>query len=138
MDFWAYYVLTVLSGALAGAAAGYFSSKYTDKRRRNEAKQDLKKSFENISKTMPELIKEMKNDVGNPEFTLARELVILQNKNVQFNNTKRMFIYYEEEHNELVNKIKILEEHGFIRQTDFTNIPIYRFSEDFRELLLNS
>jgi len=138
MDFWVSYVITILSGTLAGAAGGYFASKYTDKRRRSEAKQDAKKAFENISKIMPELIKEMKNDVRSPDFTLAREFVILQNKNVIFNDTQKMFFYYEAEHNELMNKIGMLKEHGFIRQAGFTNIPIYRFSEEFRELLLKS
>jgi len=80
----------------------------------------------------------MKNDISSPNFTLAREFVILPNKNVIFNNTQNMFIYYEADHSELINKIDMLKEHGFIRQARFTNIPIYRFSEEFRELLLNS
>ena len=101
-------------------------------------KQDVKRAFENISKIMPELIKEMKNDISNPNFTLAREFVILPNKNVIFNNTQNIFIYYEADHSELTSKIDMLKEHGFIRQVRFTNTPIYRINEEFRELLLSS
>ena len=49
---------------------------------------------------------------------------------------KPRFVYYEEDHENLRGKIDILENHGYLTDVTTGNVPIYRMSEDFVQLVL--
>jgi hypothetical protein len=95
------------------------------------------KLFSKAFHLMPELFSEMKEDIIGDKTHLIREFVILPSKNVSFNPGKPRFYYFEDEHDNLRNKVSLLEEYGFVQDITPKNSPIYRFKEDFIELLLN-
>lgn len=84
---------------------------------------------------MPELIEEMLEDVESDDTNLIREFVILPNEHVTFNSAKPRFAYFEDQHPNLLNKIDILEENGFIYDVTTGNARIYRMSEEFHSML---
>jgi len=88
---------------------------------------------------MPRLLDEMKQGLQNAEARSIREFLILHNRKVQFSSTKRRFVYYKEDHQDLMEKIDILENRDYIYVTHVTeaSTPIYRMREEFVELLLS-
>ena len=81
---------------------------------------------------MPELIEQMKDDLSKPEFMVIREFFILPNDRVPFNpDEKRYLCYYEEQHENLMHKVKLLENHGFVYDITPNNAPKYRMTEEF-------
>ena len=52
------------------------------------------------------------------------------------NYSKLDFRYYEDEHDNLHSKIRILENEGFIYDITETSTPKYQFEEDFIDLLI--
>jgi len=132
-------LITFLVGVATGAAGKYFADKYTDKRRAKEFNAALRQLFQDVSSMMPELIKEMQEDLSKPEYKVIREFVILPNKRVTFVSGGKKFInYFEEEHQDLMHKIKLLEHCRFIDDTTETNTPKYRMTEDFVKCVLKA
>ena len=126
------HLITFILGAFTGAAGKYLADKYTDKRRGKERDSGLKKTFVNIADKMPELIKEIQEDLAKPECMLIRELFILPNDRVAFNSGgQRCLFYFEEQHENLRHKIKLLENHGFVTDITHTRTPKYRITEEF-------
>ena len=92
--------------------------------------EDIKRH--NLLKQMPDLIKEMKDDLKkNPLF---REFALLKRSWVYNGNT---LCYYYEDHEDLDIKIKALEVAGLINDITWNNTKRYEFTEDFVDLLLN-
>jgi len=138
MESWGAFLVTFLIGVATGAAGNYFASKYTDRRRDSEKGKKAKHTFMNVKKQMPDLISEMKTDFTKNENSSIREFVVLPNNKVLFNSQQPRFIYFESQHENLLGKITILENHGYIRDVTVSNAPIYRITEEFWNLIINS
>ena len=48
---------------------------------------------------------------------------------------KARFVYYEDKYENLMNKIDVLKNHGFVEDVTFGNLPLYRMTDKFIELL---
>jgi hypothetical protein len=138
MESWDAFLVTFLIGVATGAAGNYFASKYTDRRRDSEKDTKAKHTFMNVKQQMPDLISEMKMDFTKKENSSIREFVVLPNKRTPFNSQQPRFAYFESDHENLLGKITILENHGYIRDVTVSNAPIFRITEEFRELIINS
>ena len=131
-------LISFLIGVCTGAAGKYFADKYTDKRRTQESKSRSKKLFRQVSSKMPKLIKEMQEDLLQPEFGIVRELYVIPNRRVAFNSREKYLSYYETEHPNLRHKLKLLENNGFIQDVTRTNTTQYRMSEQFASYVLEA
>ena len=125
----------IIIGILIGVLGKYFADKFTDIRHKKEENcQDIN-LFNNLNKKLPDLFEEIKKDLIKNINT--RDFVIL-NKNLLYNTTKDTFAYYFEEHNELLNKIKLMEDYGFVKITKHDSIILNgRFSDNFVQLLIS-
>ena len=110
------------------------------------AKQELENRIpinnnSNISKIakletiMPDLLKEMREDLKN--HPLSREFVLLERAWI-YNSPDLYLAYYYDEHAELDNKIRILENYGLIQNITYNNTSRYCFTEEFVDYLTNS
>jgi hypothetical protein len=132
-------LLTFIVGVGTGAAGKYLADKYTDRRRAKELNAALRQMFQDAASMMPELIKEMQEDLSKPEYRVVREFVILPNKHVSFSSSgKKCICYFEDEHQELMNKVKLLENCGFIYNATETRTPKYGMTEEFVNCLLRA
>lgn len=138
MESWGTYFITFLIGLATGAAGNYFASKYTDRRRDSEDTKKAKDTFKKVKNQMPELISEMKEDFSKNENSSIRELVVLPSNKVKFNSQQPRFTYFEDQHQNLKGEITILENHGYILDVTISNAPIYRITEEFWDMVLNS
>jgi len=84
---------------------------------------------------MPELLHEMRKDILSDNTQLVREIVILPFEGVIFNSTKIRFVYFENKHDKLIDKVKLLEEYGLLIDVTPLSTPIYRMVDEFIELL---
>ena len=84
---------------------------------------------------MPDLLAEMKADVVGDKTGLVRELVLLPSRGVIFNGSKPRFLYYEDAHSDLRNKISLLSDDHYLSEVSTTDTPIFRMSEQFVRLL---
>jgi hypothetical protein len=133
------YLITFLIGVLTGAAGKYIADKYTDKRHRKEQKMDLQNNFLKIANKMPDLIIDMRNDLLKSQFSVIREFYVLPNSRVPFySGEDKFFFYYEEKYDNLLHKIKLLEDYGFVKDLTPITIPKYRMSEEFVHCVINS
>ncbi len=79
----------------------------------------------------------MKEDLSNKEYQFIREFFLLS-KRLEFNPSKNYFSYYLEEHKDLLDKIIVLENHGYVMDITSTSTKKYRMTEEFVEMVLNS
>jgi hypothetical protein len=87
---------------------------------------------------MPDLISEMKNDLCDPKQEFIREFFLAKKDwTINFGEERR-FIYYEEEHPDLRVKINVPDNLGYISKVKSGSAPIYRMTEDFVRLVLNT
>lgn len=91
--------------------------------------------FGKVRSLMPELIMEIKQDLDSDESNLMREFVLLPSKNIPFNSSKLRFAYFEDEHHNLIGKVDILADHGYVFDVTPGNTPIYRMTEEFISLV---
>ena len=95
-------------------------------------------SAQNASKIisfMPELLSEMQRDVKSEGAELVREFCIIPNRRVSYSTSKKRFSYFEDEHEDLKNKIDFLENSGLVEDVTTGNMPIYRMKEEFADWL---
>ena len=124
-----------LVGAATGGAGGYFASKYTDRRRESEADRQAKKEFLATKTKMPAFIKELKADLA--EHPDIREFFVLQ-KGVCLGGSELPRFKYEYERDgkdNLLSKMQILENMGYVMDVTSGNAPIFRITEDFFDLI---
>ena len=91
-----------------------------------------------LLRVMPRLLAEMKADFNREGMELVREFAILSNSRVSFWSEKKRFIYYQEEHPDLQNKVDLLQQYGLVKDVTPGNTPIYRMKEEFVEWLLGT
>ncbi|ELA7005587.1 hypothetical protein RA807_002872 [Vibrio parahaemolyticus] len=127
-----------LVGTATGAAGTYFGNKYTDQRKAKEQKKEIKSFFKSIWNKHEPLLKEMEQDLKNPDFKFHREFFLLS-RSWSFNHAGKFLAYYLEEHEELEQQLKILESHDLIIDvTEYgKNVKKYQFSEHLAEHLLS-
>ncbi len=89
--------------------------------------------FTKIEKLMPDLLTEMRKDLS--EHPLTREIIILSRSWVYSSTKERDTIYYYEDHPDLEDKLRILQNHRLIQDIRYTNTPRYVMSERFAEYL---
>jgi hypothetical protein len=130
-------IATFLIGVASGVAVHYFGNKYTDRRRKQESKKEKKKLFNEAKDKMPGLIGEIKKDLENPEYLLVREFFIISKRNI-LNTDSKTLVYYYEEHEDLKEKVQILENMGFVTDITPGNCPKYRMTEEFVNLVSKS
>jgi len=130
-------LVAFLIGALSGASGHYLGTKYTEQRHKKESDIIARKKIEHLKNIMPKLIGEMVADVRNDKTKIVREFVVLPNKRVGIGGMSQpRFAYYEDEHDNLKGKIDILEENSYVIDVTPENVPIYRMTEEFLDLLL--
>jgi len=88
-----------------------------------------------IIRLMPELLAEMQCDVKGEGNELVGEFRIIPNRRVASSNTKKRFSYFEDEHEDLKNKIDYLEQFGLVYDVTTGNAPTYRMKEEFADWL---
>jgi len=132
---WVSHLATFIGGVLAGAMGDFFATRLTDSRRRREVEKERQRTLRELTTLMPDLMEEMKEDFRNPEHAEVREFAILPSENVIFSSQQKRFIYYENAYDNLRGKIAVLENHGLVLDVTPGNTPIYRVTEEFRELL---
>ena len=128
--------IVFLLGTATGATGGYYAAKYTDQRREKEAKNHISSTFNSLWDKHHDLMLEMKNDLEGQGDTYQREFFILNSK-WSFNHDGPYLSYHIDEHQNLEQRIRMLENHGFL--IDVTepgkNVSKYQFEEDFVSLL---
>lgn len=129
------HILALIVGIISGALGQFYATKFTEKRQNKEALKIRKKQFQILLEKMPNLLKEMKEDLSSDNNQIIREFIILPNKHVIFNSTKKRFVYYEEEYENLKEKIDILENQHFVVDITNGNTSLYRMSEEFIRLI---
>lgn len=127
-----------LFGTATGAAGKYFADKYTDQRKEKETTSSERRSFDGLTKRMPDLIAEMKLDLVSDGNSLVREFVVLPNERVIFNSSEPRFVYYENVVSDLRLKAGLLVDAGFAREVSPNQTPIFRLSERFVQLVLQT
>lgn len=91
-----------------------------------------------LLRIMPALLNEMREDLAGDETELIRECVVLPSRGVMFNGGgKRRFAYFGNEHDDLRNKMELLEQHGLLMDVTPGNTPIYRMTDEFVEWLMS-
>jgi hypothetical protein len=131
------HLVVFIIGVLSGASCHYLGTKYTEQRHKKESDIIARKKIAHLKNIMPKLIEEMVADVRNDKTKLVREFVILPNKRTGIGGMSQpRFAYYEDEHDNLKGKIDILEEKSYIIDVTPDNVPIYRMTEEFVDLLL--
>lgn len=85
-------------------------------------------TFQTIERQIPALLAEMRKDLVQHPF--AREIVILT-KTCVYNASphKTTLIYYFEDHSDLRNKLRILENHGLIHDITYNNTERFVMAE---------
>ena len=127
-----------LVGTATGAAGKYFADKYTDQRKEKEAAARLRRQFLEMKALMPDLIAELKADLGRADSSLIREFVILSNERAIFNSAMPRFAYYEERIPQLRNKAALLLAADFVADVSATDTPIFRMDDSFVRMVLKS
>ena len=128
------YLAGILTGIYIACAGKYQADKYTDKRRSKEQSHALDADFQSAAKRMPELIAEMRADLkAHP---LCREFILLSKKWCYGHDpNKRVFSYFFEDHDDLTEKVGVLENVGFVDDIAFNDTQRYNMSEHFVDLL---
>jgi len=131
------HIITFISGLAVGILGNYYATRLADKAKNKDVKKGVKNLFKQAEMKMPELIKEMRNDISGKEMSGCREFVILPKRTIPFQSKQAVFSYYENEHPYLISNIRILEKYGFVTDITQTSTPRYQFNEEFVNMLLN-
>ncbi len=89
--------------------------------------------FDKLEAKLPELVAEMRSDLLDQPF--VREFIALSKKAVFNYGRTPLFSYYHQDHDQLLAKLKIMENYGAISDASINNVPRYKFSEEFVEFL---
>ena len=131
------HIISFVIGLSTGVLGAFIANRLSEKAKRKDEIQGRKKEFYAVTSKMPDLVKEMKEDLLSPNMSECREFFISPKKSVTINSKSPAFFYYENEHINLMSKIRILENAGFVFDITPGNAPKYQITEEFVELLLN-
>jgi hypothetical protein len=127
--------IAFLVGVGVGAAGQYFADKYTDKRRAQEGHSAARGRFQELVGKIPGLLREMAKDFAGADGDHVRDIAILPNRQVIFNASHPFFVYYEDEHTNLLGQFAIIENYGYVTRTGYNSTPKFRATEEFAGLL---
>ena len=96
---------------------------------------NLTAKFRNICDLMPELLAEMKDDLTTDDTQLIKEIYVLFSSGQGFNGDRARFVYFKNEHADLLNKLDFLRDCGFVDDVTEGSTPIYRMTEEFIQFL---
>ncbi len=130
------YIVTFISGLAVGILGNYYATRLADKAKNKDAIKEKSNLFKQAEMKMPELIKEMRNDICSENMKNCKEFIIQPTRGTVFNSKQPLFTYFESEHPYLQSNIRILEENGFVVDITKTNTPRYQFNEDFIVMLM--
>ncbi|MCO6432758.1 hypothetical protein [Nitrosomonas nitrosa] len=134
-------ILTVVFSFIAGAAIGVVIAHSWNTHVAQEAISKLKNLFDRLWQEHTPLLSEIKRDMDNPDYQFQREFyVIKKNQRFSLSLPRPCLVYYLDEHNDLENQLRNLEEHGFVINVTDPNkdkFARYVLSEKFVELLRN-
>ncbi|HMG72582.1 MAG TPA: hypothetical protein VK582_03705 [Pyrinomonadaceae bacterium] len=92
-------------------------------------------SLAKVEKLMPNLLAEMRADLAdNP---LCREFILLERGWI-YNHQGNTLVYYFDDHPKLKNEIRILENHGLVKDIKYKKVARYVLGEEFVEYLLRT
>jgi len=130
--------LLVAMGVEAGREErGGDAVKFTGVRLEEGALGESQREFNKVMAKMPDLVKEMKQDLSKEGNQFTREFFILSRK-WAFSLGGKCFLYYFEDHEELQGKMHVLENYGWVMDVTSGNMKKYRMTEEFVELILKS
>jgi hypothetical protein len=98
-------------------------------------KEDPDEVFKELEAIMPDILNEMREDLASKP--LSREFVILK-KGWCYWATGHELVYYFEDHPELENKLRILENNGLIKDITREKVSRYKLTEGFVRYLNSS
>jgi hypothetical protein len=87
--------------------------------------------FVEAERLMPELLAEMRADVGSDATQLVCEFVLLASSSCVFCHAKPQFEYYEKTHPNLRLQVDWLEQKGLVVDVTTGNAPVYRMVPAF-------
>lgn len=90
--------------------------------------------FSDLEKKAPNLISEMRQDIASQP--LVREAILLRRGMIYSCGETRPFRYYYDDHEHLLNIMRIMEHYGAIRDITYNSVPRYELTEDFVSYLL--
>lgn len=120
---------------MTGGLGKYLGDRLTDQRHKREAERQKKEAFDRVKEQMPQLIRQMQNDIVANQ--LVRDFFIV-GKKWSFNTDSSCLKYYYEDHDNLDAKVNILESYGYVRDVTPGNAKKFRMNEDFVRLLLST
>ncbi len=91
-------------------------------------------AYRKVERLMPELLAEMRNDLA--ESPLSREFVILE-RSWTYLDRGNLLVYYFDDHAELTNKLRILQNACMVGNITRNNVDRYVMSERLVEYLAN-
>jgi len=117
-------------GFLTPVGQSFLADWLTDWRHRRETRTEANRRFADIQRAMPNLIRELREHFG--EFEDARELVVLHDQTVIYQNGPQIFRCYRNRHSGLDDHLARLADAGYLRVVNrVTTSPIYRMTDDF-------
>lgn len=94
----------------------------------------VSRNFERLERMMPDLIAEMRDDVAKSPLT--RELIVLGKGWIYNSGPRSYFQYFFEEHDDILSKLRIMENYRAIIDIKYNDVYRYQLTEDFVEFLL--
>lgn len=111
----------------------YYGEKFTDQRRKQEARQESRRQFESVCQQMPDLIKEMQENLA--EMPHVRQFFVLP-KGAELGGTASpAFKYYDSPDKPLQSWVQVLENHGYVVDITSKSTPKYRMTKEFVNLI---
>jgi hypothetical protein len=123
-----------LLGTLTGAAGMYYGELFTDQRRKKEKARAERQAFDTVCQQMPDLIKEMRDDLTQKPH--VREFFLLHEGSAFGIKNSDAFVYRASEKHPVRSWAKTLENHGYVQDVTPGNTPKYRMTEEFVGLIL--
>ncbi len=91
------------------------------------------RGFKKMEQKIPELVAEMREDLKNDPF--VREFIAFKKALLWGGGETPLFMYYHDDHDHLLAKLKIMENYGAICNSSINDVPRFTFSEEFVEYL---
>lgn len=100
---------------------------------RQDLTADATQTFRKAEQLMPELLMEMRSDLAS--HPLSREFVVLK-KSWAYWAKGNELVYYYDDHPELDNKLRILENLGLVEEITYNNTKRFIFTEKLADYLM--
>jgi hypothetical protein len=92
------------------------------------------RSFSDLAKKVPNLIAEMREDLSKRP--LVRQIIVLSKKASYGGSATPSFVYYHEDHEDLLAVMTIMVHAGAIYDIAFNSVPRYNLTEEFVSYLI--